>query len=481
MTIEYAIIVKNKTRLELLTERFNTQAQARFYIERSGGVFQDYQAEHEQFHDSLSLMQRQLSTVIKNKIVERNFLPSFLFNANQVVIVIGQDGLVANTAKYVNGIGLLGLAAACAIRFKGSKTWLAGVLALLATATFFIQSPYFGEHFAHDPFAAKPSQFRRVNANLVPVTAVIPEPNAAFLRLSPQAKRLAYVRMKLSEDGYYDESEQPPFTFSDFKLPPTTLDVLDLAFVDDDRILTLNAGENVSLQLRRWQNGNWETDQTWQLPNNFSNDHIAWDTTNQSWLLTGYGIDNDNLMRISGQLGNPNIYTKTIEPAADPYDNYQFAQYDLKETLLRVYRIKPDKTKPKIWDKYIDQRYTLFSVSQNKFWSVIAKTSSYDVYCMSNTVGAITVQIPCLYENAGNQYLGIFNIKSGQLDNAVFLDKDNKGYYLLGQKDGIILVGKNNAQLFAINFEEKLIYELILPKLAMPFEKPTWNGQYFCY
>ncbi|MDD2723249.1 MAG: sugar kinase [Methylovulum sp.] len=107
MTIEYAIIVKSKTRLELLVERFNTKAQAKFYIDRSGGSFDDYQLEHDNFHQSLSMMQRQLSTVIKNKIVERNFLPSFLFNDKQVVIVIGQDGLVANTAKYVNEIPII--------------------------------------------------------------------------------------------------------------------------------------------------------------------------------------------------------------------------------------------------------------------------------------------------------------------------------------------------------------------------------------
>lgn len=107
MTVEYAIIVKNKTRLEALVERFNTKAQAKFYIERSGGDFADYQAEHDTFHSALNAMQRRLSTVIKNKIVERNFLPSFLFNSSQVVIVIGQDGLVANTAKYVNGIPII--------------------------------------------------------------------------------------------------------------------------------------------------------------------------------------------------------------------------------------------------------------------------------------------------------------------------------------------------------------------------------------
>jgi len=109
MAIEYAIIIKNKTRLELLVERYNTIAQARFYIEHSGGDFSDYEAEHEMFHQSLSLIQRQLSNIIKNKTVDRSFLPSFLFNDKQVVIVVGQDGLVANTAKYVNNIPIIAI------------------------------------------------------------------------------------------------------------------------------------------------------------------------------------------------------------------------------------------------------------------------------------------------------------------------------------------------------------------------------------
>ena len=107
MSIEYAIIIKNKTRLETLIERFNTKAQAKFYIERSGGDFNDYEKEHEIFHSSLSSVQRNLSTVLKNKIVERSFLPSFIFNNNQVIITVGQDGLVANTAKYVKQIPIV--------------------------------------------------------------------------------------------------------------------------------------------------------------------------------------------------------------------------------------------------------------------------------------------------------------------------------------------------------------------------------------
>ncbi len=109
MSVEHAIIIKNKTRLEILIERFNTKSQAQFYIERSGGNWTDYEIEHSKFHASLSIVQRHLSSIIKSKIVDRSFLPSFIFNENQVVIVVGQDGLVANTAKYVNEIPIVAI------------------------------------------------------------------------------------------------------------------------------------------------------------------------------------------------------------------------------------------------------------------------------------------------------------------------------------------------------------------------------------
>jgi NAD kinase len=107
MSVDYAIIVKNKTRLESLIERFNTKAQAKFYIERLGGNFEDYVAEHDTFQNSLNALQTQLSKIVKHKIVERVYMPSFLFSENNVIVVIGQDGLVANTAKYSKGIPIV--------------------------------------------------------------------------------------------------------------------------------------------------------------------------------------------------------------------------------------------------------------------------------------------------------------------------------------------------------------------------------------
>ncbi len=107
MSIEYGIIVKNKTRLESLIERFNTKAQAKFYIESLGGNFDDYELEHEIFQTSLISLQTQLSNVVKNKTVERVYLPNFIFSEKNMIVVIGQDGLVANTAKYSKGCPII--------------------------------------------------------------------------------------------------------------------------------------------------------------------------------------------------------------------------------------------------------------------------------------------------------------------------------------------------------------------------------------
>ena len=108
--LEYAIVIKSKTRYELLLERFNTAGQARFYLKRKAGKdddsdaeFEEYAQEHARIEAAVARVQQELTGVVKSKIVDRTFLPSFLFADNQLVIVVGQDGLVANAAKYVRG------------------------------------------------------------------------------------------------------------------------------------------------------------------------------------------------------------------------------------------------------------------------------------------------------------------------------------------------------------------------------------------
>ena len=109
MGFENVVIIRDKTRLEQLIERFNSKAQARFYIERSEGDFDYYQIEHDTFYTALDTVQKTVSRYSKHKVIDRTFLPTYIFTEQDLVVVIGQDGLVANTAKYVNGLPIIGV------------------------------------------------------------------------------------------------------------------------------------------------------------------------------------------------------------------------------------------------------------------------------------------------------------------------------------------------------------------------------------
>ncbi len=103
MAFEQAIIVRSKTRLEQLVERFNTKAQAKFYIEHSGMNFQIFEDEHEVFYAAFEKLNELVSVFKRYKVLERSYLPNYIFAPSDIIFVIGQDGLVANTAKYVKG------------------------------------------------------------------------------------------------------------------------------------------------------------------------------------------------------------------------------------------------------------------------------------------------------------------------------------------------------------------------------------------
>jgi NAD kinase len=107
MSYEKIILVTRKTRLEELVERFNTRAQAKFYIEHSQGNFALYEREHETYYAALSGLRRGLQKVAKVQEIERSFLPNFIFSATDLVVTIGIDGLVVNTAKYLAGQPIL--------------------------------------------------------------------------------------------------------------------------------------------------------------------------------------------------------------------------------------------------------------------------------------------------------------------------------------------------------------------------------------
>lgn len=95
------ILVKRRTRLEEMIVRYNTVQQAQFYIERLGADFSDYVEEDRRYKQSIQLAQQQLSQLGRVQMIDREHVPNFIFGEQDIVVVVGQDGLVANTLKYV--------------------------------------------------------------------------------------------------------------------------------------------------------------------------------------------------------------------------------------------------------------------------------------------------------------------------------------------------------------------------------------------
>jgi len=103
------VLVTRRTRLEELVVQHHTLAQARFYLEHLGADFGDYVQENAAYAQSLAAAVQTLQAWGRYQIVERAYLPNFVFAPEDIVVALGQDGLVANTLKYLNGQPLIGL------------------------------------------------------------------------------------------------------------------------------------------------------------------------------------------------------------------------------------------------------------------------------------------------------------------------------------------------------------------------------------
>jgi NAD kinase len=101
------VIITKKTRADELTRRFNNMAQAAFYVEKMGGDIDEYVKESSAYKVSVSSSLSQLQEIARVQQIDREYVPDFIFGDDDIVVVIGQDGLVANTLKYLSGQPLI--------------------------------------------------------------------------------------------------------------------------------------------------------------------------------------------------------------------------------------------------------------------------------------------------------------------------------------------------------------------------------------
>lgn len=119
------VIVTRQTQLGALRRKFATRSMARFQImgarrrelmrvgaplkvveQAAEAAFAEVDAAAQTYDETLRHVRQQLDAAdldIPVQTIDREFVPNFLFGPNDVIVTIGQDGLVANTAKYVLG------------------------------------------------------------------------------------------------------------------------------------------------------------------------------------------------------------------------------------------------------------------------------------------------------------------------------------------------------------------------------------------
>ncbi len=99
--IEKIVVVTRKTPLQDLVNRLNSKAQAKFYLEQNRVSFADYEQSDMQYQRSLEAIKRQIPRTLKHQFIDRDLLPTYQFGDHDLVVTVGPDGLVVNTAKYL--------------------------------------------------------------------------------------------------------------------------------------------------------------------------------------------------------------------------------------------------------------------------------------------------------------------------------------------------------------------------------------------
>lgn len=104
-----AVIVSRRSELDELLARHGTRAAAAYFLRQRGRDLSDVDDRHRALRKALTAVGLAIPPDWRQGRVDRADLPRFLFGPEDVVIAVGQDGLVANVAKYLDGQPVIGV------------------------------------------------------------------------------------------------------------------------------------------------------------------------------------------------------------------------------------------------------------------------------------------------------------------------------------------------------------------------------------
>lgn len=103
------VVVHRTSEYDALVARHGTRGQAAFFLGGRGRDLGEVEARHAALADGLRVVSAAIPLDWRRTTVERGDLASYLFTPDDVVVVVGQDGLVANVAKYLDGQPVVGV------------------------------------------------------------------------------------------------------------------------------------------------------------------------------------------------------------------------------------------------------------------------------------------------------------------------------------------------------------------------------------
>ena len=103
------VFVTRETDYERLLARHATRGQARFFLESRGQSIAEIEERHGRFHAVLGQARAAVPADWRQTLARRADLDRFLFLPEDVVVAVGQDGLVANVAKYLGAQPVIGV------------------------------------------------------------------------------------------------------------------------------------------------------------------------------------------------------------------------------------------------------------------------------------------------------------------------------------------------------------------------------------
>lgn len=103
------VLVSRRSELDELLARHGTRAAAGHYLGQRGRDLAEVVARHEALQAALTTVGAAIPADWRRGHVDRDDLARFPFAPQDVVVAVGQDGLVANTAKYLDGQPVVGV------------------------------------------------------------------------------------------------------------------------------------------------------------------------------------------------------------------------------------------------------------------------------------------------------------------------------------------------------------------------------------